>query len=141
MSEKEYEIKFNDDDTATIREKKKYDPPNKRKRTNPNPTKRELIGYRVRGMNRAKKLILTLCFDIYGIIHRWSCNRGWVCYLSVFLLVWQIYVLLNLVNIIPSIISTNILTNMIPWGIDIICVALFGDIKLFSHKIYKDYRG
>ncbi len=141
MSEKEYEIKFNDDDTATIREKKQYSSSNERKKTNPEPTKRELVGYSVRGMNRTTKVVLTLLFDIYGIIHRWSCNKGWVCYLSVFFLGWQIFSLISFANAIETGIDIENILCFLPWSIDIICVALFGEVKLFAHKKYKDFKG
>ena len=71
MSEKEYKVEYHGD-YVTVKE---VEPSYSNYTTNPNPTLRERMGKKIRATKKSTKIILTLCFNIYGILYRIGANR------------------------------------------------------------------
>lgn len=114
MSDKEYKIEFNSDDSITIREVKDdwYDDT-----PSTDPTGRENMGSKLRNMSLAGKIILVILFDIYGIFYRIGSNST----LSVFVGLAQIFTL-NFLGLF--------------WLIDFISIIMKRDIVVFGMKYY-----
>lgn len=114
MSDKEYKIEFNSDDSITIREvidDYDYTP-------STDPTGRENMGSKFRSMSIAAKIVLVLLFDIYGILYRIGSNSTW----SVYVGVAQIFTL-NFFGIL--------------WIVDFISIIIKNDIVVCGMKYYR----
>ncbi len=159
MSDKEYRIERSGDYIKISEVTHDYDPPPPEK-VDPSLTFREKIGFGVRGWSQPAKIALTLLFDIYGIVHRWSSNSGLAYLISLAYGFLQI-VLMSLFILIPVAIGNDFsqlfvlikemwgeygmfsfafLIPVIFWLTDIICVLSTGDIRLFGHIFYKDIK-
>lgn len=79
MSEKEWEVSYNEyNNTYTVKEAKHYDfdsPPST------DPTRRENLNKKLRNMGKGGKIFLTILFNFYGSLFRFSSNTtiGFIC--------------------------------------------------------------
>ncbi len=154
MSDKEYEITFSSDgETATIKEKKPYYSSSSPQLPDPTHTRRESIGLKLRNMPRGGKIFLTLLFNIYGVLHRWSSNSG-LAYLfsfvqsclnavSAFVIIsagiygfQEVFKDINDPNIAPLLWAT--VPAPLFWLLDFLCVLFSGEVRILGHKFYPD---
>ncbi len=163
MSEKEYEITSSSDGKyVTIKEVPQYS--HNPTPTDPTPTLRERIGLKLRNMPKGGKIFLTLFLDIYGILHRWSSNKG-LAYLFSFVQIFanillgmllvsfliynshnpqaefqSVFESLSLKNVNdPNIILVWLGLLAIPfWLLDFLCVLFSGEVRILGHKFYPD---
>ncbi|MBE6684999.1 MAG: hypothetical protein E7592_05055 [Ruminococcaceae bacterium] len=141
MSDKEWEVSYNEyNDTYTVKEAKKYD---YEYTPSTDPSARERLNKRLRNKGRGGKIFLTVLFNLYGSLYRFSSNTviGFLCGL-IDIVIGKILPLLALVQIVDYD-SVNwfavLLAPIILWIVDLVSIIKKNDIVFLGNKKYKNY--
>lgn len=153
MSNKEWEVSYNEyNNTYTVKEAKKYDLSYTPSTT---PTAREKLNKGLRKMGKGWKIFLTVLFNLYGSLYRFSSNTVIGCLFGL--------VELTLGKILPIVIFANFIDSLssadygeawffflvffiimsictMLWIVDLISVIVKNDIVFLGNKKYKNYR-
>ena len=150
MSEKEWEVKYNEyNNTYTVKEAPKYD-----YSYTPctDPSLREKLNKGLRNMGKGGKIFLTILFDLYGSLYRFSSNTVIGCLFGLAELIigkflpivmfayfigglsvgdyggeaWGCFLVLSMCTLL--------------WTIDLISIIVKNDIVFLGNKKYKNYK-
>ena len=143
MSEKEYKIEVNGDYVKISEvEQRDYGP-------NTDPTMRENLNDKLSNMPKGGKIALTLLFDLYGILFRFSANTT-IAFLFSFVHFFSniivIYCIESFGFTIPSetdeefiFVSAFTILALVMWLIDLFSIIKCGKITFLKNKTYKNY--
>ena len=146
MSEKEWEINYNEvTDTYTVKEKKPYE-----YSPSTDDTGREKLNKKLRNMGKGGKIFLTVLFNLYGSLFRFSSNTS-IGFIYGFLdLLLGKYLFYSLLVEATKIVSEGkyedlygyailLAIQTLLWLIDLLSIISRNDILFLGNKEYKNY--
>ncbi len=148
MSDKEWEVSYNKyNDTYTVKEAKKYD---LSYTPSTNPTMREELNKGLRRMRKGWKIFLTVLFNIYGSLYRFSSNTVIGCLFGLLeLTLGKALHVVIFANFIGSLSVSEygyalgffavLLIFSGVWLVDFISIIVKNDIVFLGNKKYKNY--
>lgn len=150
MSEKEYKIEVNGDYVKVSEVEPSYaDEPST------DPTWRENLNDKLCNMPKGVKVFLTIFFDLYGVLYRFSANTtmavlfslAHVSFLNPLVYIFGIIAIRNEAIDMSFGDALNVIGNprfaFIPfllWIVDILTVVIKNDILFIKNKTYEDYK-